>query len=491
MARSILKTFPIVEVTPADSDQMSDSDTSAPSPHNENGNGQELPLWEILPNVLGFPNEDQKYWWRQTAPSLGRLMSKAKYSQQLQHCYLTWLYMNILPALGSRPSDRATSRWTSHLTHNNFPFEPSLNITATKSVVRFQIEPISCLAGDPQDPFNQIMSLELMDRLQKATPELDLSWFDHFAKEFYISGNAAADARIRAPHGQTLPTSFLAFELVDGKVGVRAHFFPSRKAIQTETCPGRLVSQAIKKLDKKEGSLTPSLSLVDELLNGGSAIKSSDVEMVAVDCANPSQARIEIFVRSFDTSFNGVRKIYTLGGRLSDENTQNALSSLKDLWTELFDITDNDRKLPVKTPRSCLVYGFELKAGSPVPAVKVYFPIWQYIGDRKAARALSRFCRQHGLNQTGTSYPNDLHVTFPESYTETSTGTHTYLCFTFTKETGLNITTYYSPTGGHEESLEEFETKTLSIRQGRPESEAQIGRQISPQREEYMKVVLN
>src|ERR1700761_6507756 len=45
--------------------------------------------WETLGSVLGFQTEDTEYWWKWTAPVLGKFMRRAGYSVDQQFSYLS------------------------------------------------------------------------------------------------------------------------------------------------------------------------------------------------------------------------------------------------------------------------------------------------------------------------------------------------------------------------------------------------------------------
>ena len=422
--------------------------------------------WEFLSRVLGSADEDQKFWWNRTAPLLGRLMEKAQYSTHMQYSYLSWFYTFILPALGRRPGRENPSKWIPHLTHNHSPFEPSLNVQGTAKVVQFMIEPMSCHAGDSRDPFNQRMPFELMSRLRMAVPDLDGSWFEHFAKEFFMPPEAARDPKLRIPHGQTLPTCFVAFDLVNSKIGVKAYFFPTRRSMETGRPTGELVYQAAKTLDNDDLLLSPGLNALNRFLEKGGSMCQSDVEVLAIDCVKPSQARIQIYAHSFYNSFDKVRDVYTLGGGLKGETTKKAVEALKQLWTLLFGISEENTVLPhIDHPRSCIVYGFEIIPGSRVPEIKVYLPLWHYMEtDAKVAAALSGYFGKRGWGKVAMSYSDDLAAMLyvmvlisclrsltntsyrsPDQDFDGSSGTHTYLSFAYSKKTGLCMTMYYTP----------------------------------------------
>jgi hypothetical protein len=58
---------------------------------------------DAVAEAAGFPSEDQKFWWRAIAPSLGSLLASCRYSEDDQLAHLRWFHRFIIPALGPRP----------------------------------------------------------------------------------------------------------------------------------------------------------------------------------------------------------------------------------------------------------------------------------------------------------------------------------------------------------------------------------------------------
>ena len=64
--------------------------------------GEVMP-WDVLRARLGFENEDVAFWWKHTAPVLGKFMIKSNYTLNQQYTYLSWFHKYIAPSLGPRP----------------------------------------------------------------------------------------------------------------------------------------------------------------------------------------------------------------------------------------------------------------------------------------------------------------------------------------------------------------------------------------------------
>jgi DMATS type aromatic prenyltransferase len=129
---------------------------------------------------------------------LSTILAQASYAPELQQQYISFWTTHVLPYLKyfsllfisnttlTRPSTFPT--WTSNLTHNGSPFEPSRNLQNGQSTVRFCLEPLSSVAGTPSDPFNQAASLALVEELGRLDVIADFNreLWDFFTKEYFI-----------------------------------------------------------------------------------------------------------------------------------------------------------------------------------------------------------------------------------------------------------------------------------------------------------------
>ncbi|GAB1316444.1 hypothetical protein MFIFM68171_06654 [Madurella fahalii] len=135
------------------------------------------------------------------------------------------------------------------------------------------------------------------------------------------------------------------------------------------------------------------------------------VEMIAIDCVDSPASRIKMYLRTSVTTLAGARDTYTLRDRLDGETVEAGLDAMGQLWRILFrldalgDIDDVD----VLPAGSYCGFAVEMKPGRARPKVKMHIP-----------KAFPR----HGLDETN--------------------GTHTFVSFAYTAETGVYITMCYS-----------------------------------------------
>ena len=403
--------------------------------------------WESLGSVLGFPDDDQKFWWKTTAPVLGKLLKKANYTVDQQYFYLSRYHRYILSAYGPCPEEGKERTWRAQCTPNASPFQPSWNFQNDKSTIRFTIEPIGSLAGTRTDPFNQLAAFELVKTLTREFPDMEESWFYHCAREYVFpqyekiavvmnnsntncidfSRTNLATYRLYVPKdlvnimlavkgppkGPKPPTCFLAFDLDDGKIEPKAYFFPHIRAWNMGITQGALVINTVRGLNGPTINMNAGLDNLETYLTSGGPVTHRNVEMLAIDCIDPLKARAKIYVNSYNNTFNKIKDIYTMGGRLQDPAILDSLAPLAELWRLMYDMPDEgweDIELPnVMHHRSCFVFGFEFKTGDVWPTTKIYFPMWHYAkNDRQITDALSAFYAKQGWNEISKSYAGDI-----------------------------------------------------------------------------------
>jgi DMATS type aromatic prenyltransferase len=370
--------------------------------------------WEILGSLLGFENEDQKFWWKSTAPVLGKFMVKADYTSAQQFSFLSWFHNFILPSLGPSPAPGKERTWRAQCTPNASPFQPSWNIQSAKTTVRFTIEPIGFEAGTRKDVFNHKAAFDLMKKLKAANPKMEDSWFYHCAKELYVTKETINMILMaKGIPEKKPPTVFLAFDLLDKEIETKAYFFPHMRAYMQGITQGEMIIRTVKGLNEPGIDLNPGLDAFEEYLRSGGPVTHRNVEMLAIDCVEKSRARAKIYVNSFNNTYNKIKDIYTMGGRLTDKATVDSLEPLKDLWRLMYDFPETgfeDTELPnIMHPRSCFVIGFEFKSGDPLPITKIYFPMWHYAkNDAQISTALSAFFAKQKWDKMAQNYGRDV-----------------------------------------------------------------------------------
>ena len=345
---------------------------------------------------------------------LSSMLKMANYSEKSQTIHRGFFSRRVARSLGPHPaSSTQQASWKSFMTDDNTPIELSWSWSAKRATpsVRYSVEPIGLSAGSPADPFNSRTSVELLGQTLPLAPSLDLSWYRYFMKALVVAdGESDTVTAAAADMSQT----FMAFDLLDDSMVVKYYFLPAQKALSLSKSKLELVEDAISGLAASENPFAESLSVVTDYIRSKDEFDRPELEIVAIDCVEPSQSRFKIYVRSKQTTFNSVLDMMTLGSRISPISAA-ARSSLEELWCAVFGLERNDTSLSSPLPEkdhrtSGLLYYFELKPGSRNVKSKVYLPARHYgQSDGQIARGLSGFLERRGKGLTGeVSYYDGL-----------------------------------------------------------------------------------
>ncbi|KAJ5005694.1 4-O-dimethylallyl-L-tyrosine synthase [Colletotrichum sp. SAR 10_99] len=265
---------------------------------------------------------------------------------------------------------------------------------------------------------------------------------------------------------QSTPTTFSAFDLEDdGSTTVKSYFIPTVKAYSLGISNLDLVEQAIQSLpslgpEYSSTTLMGQLSLLKDFILCHHPTEQPVVEIVAIDCVNPTDSRVKIYIRSRNTTFSSMIDVVSLGGRLPFL-TDNVMSSLKELWVAVFGSGAEDDVGALSRPlltidhrTSGILYYLELKFGAPLPKPKVYLPARHYArDDEQIARGLSGFLQRRGNSlANGVTYYEGVKSLCKHRRLKDGLGFHTYITCTV-KNGSVAVSTYLNPELYHPSSL--------------------------------------
>ena len=263
-----------------------------------------------------------------------------------------------------------------------------------RPIIRYSVEPIGPEAGTLLDPLNEYSAARLFQTLREDVPGIDLQWFERLAKEFLVF-NRSSSKDVETHHSKV----FAAFDLNQSSVRVKAYFFPVFQANKTGQSQLTIVSQAITQLPGycKARFSAYELFRVYMLrkIPEGAHI---NIEMIAIDCVEPLESRLKVYVRSNCTSFNSVKTIMTLDGQLNLPNTKTGLDELQILWSLLFGTERSlSEDLPKRNHRTAgILYNFEIRPGHQLPIPKVYLPVRHYAhNDIQVMKSLQTHLQQY------------------------------------------------------------------------------------------------
>lgn len=377
-----------------------------------------------LSQIFDFPSQDQEKWWNNSAPMLSKALVNSGYDVHLQYQYLCFYYKYVVPVLGPFPREKTGIFWKTIMTMPGLPFEISLNYQKSKSLVRFGFEPSSYLTGTRRDPFNKIMTREVLNSFVKLGMGVEMEWFNHFVNELVLSEKEANLIQ----SGDSLKSPFKTQEILaldlkkSGEMLVKAYFYPGLKSLVKGVSPEKLAFDAIHKIDP-DSQLAESVSMLNGYLDSRrgdtdspESTPSISLLFCSCDLIDPSVSRIKLYVVEMDVSFARIEDVWTFGGRLKDPATLKGLELLRRLWSlflipegrraEIKDFHDI-RGPPPKSGQLPLLFNFGLQPGASYPEPKIYLPVFGE-NDMAISKALEVFFSELGWTELSASYKENL-----------------------------------------------------------------------------------
>lgn len=330
------------------------------------------------------------------------MMRLAGYPEESQAIHRVFFNQHVARSLGPYPTkmkDRLL--WRSFMTDDHTPLEMSWSWSddSDTPVVRYAAEPIGWLAGTASDPLNSKATVVCLGDTLPWAPSLDLKWYKHFLRSLVADTKDEQSARPLA--AEPLSQTFIAFDLEKESMTVKYYFLPSLKSAICHKTNFELIEESILKMPEADNSLTSCLDTITTYIRSQTPDNQLHVEIFAIDCVSPSESRLKIYVRSRNTTFDGMLDVMTLGGRTS-KFADETVGSLRELWCACFSVENTTEAMsqPLKNKNhrtGGLLYYFELKPGAKMPTSKVYLPVRHYAeSDDQVARGLSDYLLKRG-----------------------------------------------------------------------------------------------
>ncbi|KAL4876692.1 aromatic prenyltransferase [Aspergillus karnatakaensis] len=112
------------------------------------------------------------------------------------------------------------------------------------------------------------------------------------------------------------------------------------------------------------------------------------------------------------------KNMFTLGGRLVNEDTPKALDALEDLWRLSLGISGDvleGEEVPPRDEKSeghrtgGVIFNYEIKPGSVVPKAQMYIPVRHYAqNDMAIAEGVAAFFKKQGWQSHAESYVDSI-----------------------------------------------------------------------------------
>ncbi|KAE8447327.1 hypothetical protein EG329_010885 [Mollisiaceae sp. DMI_Dod_QoI] len=403
-----------------------------------------------------FANSAQAFWYRQTSSRFSKMLEIASYSPHLSAQYLDFFNHSIIPAFG--PIHSAEAKWKPNLTSTPSPLKLSWNLCGQDKVtpnqqIHFSFEPVGPFAGTDEDAFNQLVPRFFVSALahSDACPNLDLSLWHYFTTEFFVSRTDTQRISDLLPLNLYSPTCFLAFELSihEYAMTLRPFLFPHKRALLDGKTSTETILSAIKRLHSSTFSVLPAIHKVESFLSAGkqvlkisettqSKIESDDTEMsidmLSFECVPFSQSpHVTLHLKTYDTSFSNIKRIYTLDGERPSPESDTALALFQQFWECLTGLEGEWRTSSEQT-NSFLYFGLEITPGREMPDITIFVPAWTCgISQSGVRERLRNFFEARGW-------------VVGKEFEEMDEGLmHTYSRFKYNEVKGVEVTMCYSP----------------------------------------------
>ncbi|KAJ6107428.1 hypothetical protein N7523_008751 [Penicillium sp. IBT 18751x] len=400
------------------------------------------------------PANDPSLWVDEVGSMLINMMVLAGYPSHSESIHTNFFHESVARSLGPHPRGSGPPNgWKSFMTDDHTPVELSWcwSTSLATPTVRYSVEPIGPSAGQNVDPINTAASLRLLGNTLPLAPELDLHLHRHFQKSL-LSRNEP----IRRENNSSLvpqSQSFMAFDLLESTIVVKQYYLPGWRALAEGKTKLSVIKEAVQTLPAPGSCLKDSIDMFNEFFDSFPEHLKPAIEIVAIDCLDPSQSRLKVYFRSNVTTLDSVIDILSLGGRAP--KTSNEEDSLRELWCSIFGLDPHEyhsnQPLSDKIHRTGgMLYYFELKKGTKTPKSKVYLPVRHYAqSDEQISRGLSDYLARRDKALATGSYYEGVKKLCTHRDLANGLGFHTYVSWASERDK-WNVTAYFNPEIYHE-----------------------------------------
>jgi len=324
--------------------------------------------------------------------------------------------------------------WKSFMTDDYTPVELSWSWTdgAALPVVRYSVDPISSRSGTWRDCTNLRTAARFRRDAERIFGDTaDWTWFDALYEDLVIS---------RCPRTtlKNTPSQVLfSFDLVGDRQTLKAYLVPSVRACRQRVTNEALVRNALLRLEPDE-EVQAAYSTFFEFLDSFEAHRPA-IEMLGIDCVEPTRSRMKIYVRSRQTSFEEVVRMMTLGGMVSVD-----LPSLEALMAAVLGKETVNSLLEVGHRTSGYLYYYEFHPHSKSIKAKIYIPVRHYApSDGFVATGMGQYLKSRGFGLDGVEYSEALQRSLPQASLE-DIGAHTYITYSYSGGK-VTLSSYINP----------------------------------------------
>ena len=320
------------------------------------------------------PERHQHFWTNTSGILLERLLSAANYPTTSQEKALEWFNGSVVPYLGLARGVNGDHSYKSFMTDDGTPIELSWDwSTSTSSPkIRYSIDPIHHLE-------NGIVLNSFDDTVVRQINGTDLHWHKHFCATFAKA------------------TLFYAFDIQRSATVAKAYYILRSWSRTSSEANLAHVANAVYSAPQCSRNNLPAMAVLERFFENN--LSTIDIEMFATDLVEPQSpdARLKIYFRSHETTFESVKRSMTLDGRIHDDATIRGLARLETLWSELFSVQHGEALPHVEHRTAGILYYAEFRLNNELPSVKIYLPVRHYArSDRAVLDVLGRHFKNAG-----------------------------------------------------------------------------------------------
>ncbi|TGO69054.1 hypothetical protein BOTNAR_0016g00490 [Botryotinia narcissicola] len=186
---------------------------------------------------------DALLWWNATSATLWNLLVSGNYDLRQQTSAMMFYHTYVVPNLGPFPIEaNQPPRWKGYMTDDFSPIEFSWNCGMHKEML---IEECA-LSGKIIDPWNQKVTIDLVNRLEVDVPEINVQWFRRLLKDFTPSKDVLSEDFIsRFDPQQPRSSLFMAFEMRDKIPVVKLYMMPFARAMETSQTESAVILESL------------------------------------------------------------------------------------------------------------------------------------------------------------------------------------------------------------------------------------------------------
>lgn len=352
-----------------------------------------------LPDYEKPATEDFEFWDDYCKRYIDPLLDAGHYSEAERASHRDFIRRYIIPAIGPRPQPSSVAKPRMAIAPHGGPCDPSINFTAKKALARFGFAINGPQSFTADDPLGVKTSYEALVRFAEDEDSgVDLRWL-HCLMALYPGPDTiqvAAGSPLYKNYSRRVALA-AGVDFEGARRNLKVYLSPFVRHAMTGRSENEIVFDAVRNLEPGGPALSPAVRLLEDYLSARAGDFYLGSQFIGIDCADPSTARVKLYMATDTARFDHIRTAMTLSGRLDDENTKKGMEILGDIWHLLLDEPDgirpdwNKPRNKVDNALPGVFVSYEIRAGVELPDVKVYVPMWLYHrSDEAVAENLDR-----------------------------------------------------------------------------------------------------